>query len=88
MNSDSSARAIFCAKKNTGNLFTGDSEIPVLDNTQSISFTQASFESRAQQLIEAIQLNKEAYKKNIVILANVRLSLNFPYSLLSICGIP
>ncbi len=28
MNSDSSARAIFCAKKNTGNLFTGDSEIP------------------------------------------------------------
>ena len=37
-----------------------------------MSFTQASFEDRAKQLIEAIRLNKNAYRNNIVILANVR----------------
>ena len=39
-----------------------------------MSFTQASFEDRAKQLIEAIRLNKDAYRNNIVILANVGLS--------------
>ena len=39
--------------------------------TQTISFTQEAFDKRARQLIEAIQQNHDAYRNNIVVLANV-----------------
>lgn len=38
---------------------------------QTISFTQEAFDKRARQLIEAIQQNHDAYRNNIVVLANV-----------------
>ena len=87
MDSDIAARAIFCAKKNTMNLFrervdvdaldaAGDVAIPEVgeeaeSDEQTISFTQEAFDKRARQLIEAIQQNHDAYRNNIVVLANV-----------------
>ena len=87
MDSDIAARAVFCAKKNTMNLFRDRVDVDAFDaapdvaipevgicvdgDSQTISFTQEAFDKRARQLIEAIQQNHDAYRNNIVVLANV-----------------